>query len=109
MGSGTRERRKSSLYNSIWPESPASGPPPPRNPIDFKKPLRIRVERTGTLLRASTRQEGDADWQPLAPRVLSQWPDDLYIGVAGTNFGPDEAILEFENPVLVRKPNQAGR
>ena len=106
VGSGTRERRKFALSNSIWPESPASGPPPPRNPIDFKKPLRIRVERTGTLLSAFTRQEGDAGWQPLAPRVLSQWPDDLYIGVAGTNFGPDEAILEFENPVLVRKPNQ---
>lgn len=109
VGSGTRERRKSSFYNSFWPEGPGIGPQPPRQMIDFKKPMRIRVERTGVLLRAFTRQEGDADWQPLAPRVLSQWSDDLEIGVAGVNAGPDEAILEFENPVLVRKPNQTGR
>lgn len=109
VGSGTRERRKPSLYHSIWPEGPAGGPPPSRDPIDFKKPVRIRVERTGMLLRAFTRQEGDADWKPLAPRVLSQWPDDLHVGVAGVNAGPDEAIMVFENPVLTLKPSQAER
>ena len=109
VGSRTREKRKPTLHHSIWPEGPDAGPNPPRNPLDFKKPVRIRVERTGMQVQAFTRQEGDKDWQPLAPRVLSSWPDNLYIGVAALNSGPDEAFLEFENPVLVRKPNQTGR
>jgi hypothetical protein len=77
--------------------------------MDFNKPVRIQVERTGMQVRAFTRQEGDKDWQPLAARVLSAWPQQLHIGAAGVNAGPDEAIMEFENPVLVRKPNQAGK
>lgn len=109
VGSSTMEKRKPALFLSIWPEGAETGPKAPRQPIDFRKPMRVRMERTGALLRAFIRQEGDADWHPLAPHALSQWPDDLEIGVAGANFGPDEAILEFENPVLVRKPNQAGR
>lgn len=106
VGSGTREKRRTSLYHSIWPEGPGNRPMASQRPIDFTKPMRIRVERIGMLLRASTRQEGDADWNTLQPRVLSSWPDDLEIGVAGMNGGPDEAILEFENPELFHKADQ---
>lgn len=109
VGSGTREKGRNWLNQLTWSGALNTFPEAPLHVIDFKKPLRIRVQRTGTLLRTFTRQEGDADWKPLTPRVLSLWPADLEIGVAGVNAGPDEAVLEFENPVLIRESTQTAR
>ena len=107
VGSGTREKDHKWLNQLIWSGALSIWPEAPRHPIDFKKPVRIRMQRTGMLLRTFTRQDGDAEWKPLTPRVLSLWPNDLEIGVAGVNAGPDESILEFENPVLTQAHGEA--
>lgn len=109
VGSGTRETNKNWLNQLTWSGALNLWPEAPLHAIDFKKPLRIRMQRSGMVLRTFTRQEGDSEWKALTPRVLSLWPDDLEIGIAGVNAGPEEAVLEFENPVLVREPKQTSR